>query len=152
MIRVNRILAAADFSSSSAHAIEHACELAARFGSELHLLHVLEVHATTTPMFAGGLAVSAWVRESRTAAERELERVIDPVWNFRGTVVRATVEGTPFLEIIRYARTHDIDLIVLGTHGRSGVSHFLMGSVAERVVRKADCPVLTVKPRETHAS
>ncbi len=152
MIQLNRILAAADFSSSSGHAIQHACELAGRFQSELHLLHVLEVHATTTPMFAGGLAISAWVKESRAAAERELERAIDPAWNFRGRIVRATAEGTPFLEIIRYARSHEIDLIVLGTHGRTGVSHFLMGSVAEKVVRKADCPVLTVKPREAHAS
>ena len=55
-------------------------------------------------------------------------------------------EGTPFLEIIRYAREHEIDLIVMGTHGRSGLGHVLIGSVAERVVRKSPCPVLTIRP------
>jgi len=58
------------------------------------------------------------------------------------------VVGSPFVEIVRYARTHDIDLVIMGTHGRGPIAHMLMGSTAERVVRKAPCPVLTVKHPE----
>ena len=54
--------------------------------------------------------------------------------------------GTPFLEVIRYAKDHDIDLVIVGTHGRTGLVHVLMGSVAEKIVRKAPCPVLAVRP------
>ena len=63
-------------------------------------------------------------------------------------MVRELRKGSPFLEIVRYAKDKNIDLIVLGTHGRSGLSHVLLGSVAERVVRKAPCPVLTVRHPE----
>ena len=72
--------------------------------------------------------------------------LIDSAWAEGKLVVRATAQGTPFLEIIRYAKEKDIDMIVMGTHGRSGLVHMLMGSVAEKVVRKAPCPVLTVRP------
>jgi len=63
-------------------------------------------------------------------------------------VTTAIVAGNPFVEIIRYARAHEIDLIVLGTHGRGPVAHMLLGSVAEKVVRKSPCPVLTVRPAQ----
>jgi nucleotide-binding universal stress UspA family protein len=69
-------------------------------------------------------------------------------WDEKHTVVRELRKGSPFLEIVRYAKDKNIDLIVLGTHGRSGLSHVLLGSVAERVVRKAPCPVLTVRHPE----
>jgi nucleotide-binding universal stress UspA family protein len=59
-----------------------------------------------------------------------------------------TLRGSPFVEIVRYAKQHDIDLIVMGTHGRGPIAHMFMGSVAERVVRKATCPVLTVRSPE----
>ena len=63
-------------------------------------------------------------------------------------VTKAFVEGRPFVEIIRYARENEIDLIVISTHGRTGLKHALFGSVAEKVVRKAPCPVLVVKRQE----
>jgi nucleotide-binding universal stress UspA family protein len=140
MIELKRILAPTDFSEYSAEAIGYACELADKFDSELHLLHILEVHASSTPVFGGGLAFNPRVRESRAAAEKALESVAS------GRVaVRATAEGPTFLEILRYAKDNAIDLIVMGTHGRSGLAHVMLGSVAERVVRKAPCPVLTVR-------
>ena len=135
-----RILAATDFSEYSNEAIEHACALADTFSSELHLLHVLESHISSTPVFGAGLALSPRVQESREAAEKGLEQVAPG-----REAIRATAEGPPFLEILRYAKDNDVDLIVLGTHGRSGLAHVMLGSVAERVVRKAPCPVLTVR-------
>lgn len=145
-IRLQRILLPTDFSIHSAAATKYACELASRFDAELHLLHLLETHLSSTPEFAMGLALPKYINESRTAAEKSLASVLDPKWSAGRTVIHAVVEGSPKAEIVRYARKQDIDLIVLATHGRTGLSHVLMGSVAESVVRTAPCPVLTVRP------
>lgn len=145
-IRLQRILLPTDFSSYSAAATKYACELATKFAAELHLLHSLETHVSTTPSFGMGLALPVHIQESRIAAENALTSVLDPQWSAGRTVVQAVVEGSPKVEIVRYARKHDIDLIVLATHGRSGLAHVIIGSVAESVVRTAPCPVLTVRP------
>ena len=133
MIQLTRILLPTDFSKFSAEATKYACAFAEQFGAELHLLHVLETHEIADP-------------ELGKVAESSLTEVVDPEWTEGRKVLKAIAEGAAFLEIIRYARKHDIDLIVMGTHGRSGLAHVLVGSVAERVVRKAPCPVLTVRP------
>ncbi len=146
MIQLARILLPTDFSEFSARATRYACALAEQFGSELHVLHVLETIESMAPDFGMGLALPGRIVESKRAAEKALDGVVDTNWAAGRSIVKATVEGTPFLEIIRYAKQHDIDLIVVGTHGRSGLVHVLMGSVAEKVVRKAPCPVLTVRP------
>ena len=145
-IRIQRILLPTDFSTYSATATKYACELATRFDAELHLLHTLEVHLSSTPEFGMGLAFPKYINESRTAAEKALATVLDPQWSAGRKVVQAVVDGSPKVEIVRYARTHEIDLIVLATHGRSGLAHMIIGSVAESVVRTAPCPVLTVRP------
>ena len=93
-----------------------------------------------------GLALPKYVSESRAAAEKSLAGVLDPKWAEGRTVIHAVVEGSPKVEIIQYARKQNIDLIVIATHGRTGLPHVLMGSVAETVVRTAPCPVLTVRP------
>ena len=93
-----------------------------------------------------GLALPKYINESRAAAEKALAGVLDPKWSAGRTVIQAVVEGSPKVEIIRYARKQNIDLIVLSTHGRTGLAHVIMGSVAETVVRTAPCPVLTVRP------
>jgi universal stress protein A len=146
MIRLQKILLPTDFSNYSAAATKYACELATKFDAELHLLHTLETHLASTPAFGMGLALPKYINESRAAAEKALAGVLDPKWSEGRTVIQAVVEGSPKVEIIQYARKHNIDLIVLATHGRTGLSHVLMGSVAETVVRTAPCPVLTVRP------
>jgi nucleotide-binding universal stress UspA family protein len=144
MIRINRILAATDFSECSAHALRYACEFAEVFGAELHLLSVIERPAGAYPEF--GISVhdieAGLIRE----AEKSMKELPDLKWRDKLTVTRAVVKGPPFVEIVKYAKDHDVDLIVLGTHGRGAIAHMLMGSTAERVVRKAPCPVLTVRP------
>jgi nucleotide-binding universal stress UspA family protein len=145
-IEFKRILLPTDFSTYSATATAYACELVTRFDAELHLLHTLEVHLAATPGFGMGLALPQYTHESRAAAEKALAGVLDPPWAAGRKVVPAVVEGSPKVEIVRYARTHEIDLIVLATHGRSGLAQVLIGSVAESVVRTAPCPVLTVRP------
>lgn len=149
-VKFQKILLPTDFSTLSAVATKYACELAVKLDSELHLLHGLESQVDpTTPAFEMGLvgiALPTYIRESKAAAENSLTRVLDPQWAASRRVVYAVVEGSPKAEIVRYARQQDIDLIVLATHGRTGLSHVFMGSVAENVVRTASCPVLTLRP------
>lgn len=140
MIPLRKILIPTDFSEYSSVAIDYACGLAEKFGSQLHLLHVLESHFSSTPVFGGGLAPSSLVRESKQAAERMLQELAQG-----REMVCSTADGPPFLEILRYANAQSIDLIVMGTHGRSGLDHVLIGSVAERIVRKSACPVMTIR-------
>ena len=82
-------------------------------------------------------------------ATAKLETLPAPQWQEKLAITRKVLFGTPFIEIVRYARDNDIDLLVLGTHGRGAIAHMLMGSTAEKIVRKAPCPVLTVRP-EAH--
>lgn len=144
-IRLQRVLLTTDFSTHSAVATIYACEFALKFDAELHLLHTLEVHRIGTPDFGMGLAMPSLITESRAAAERALATVVDSSWPAGRPVIHALLEGSPREEIIRYAREREIDLIVIATHGRTGLPHALLGSVAESVVRTAPCPVLTVR-------
>jgi nucleotide-binding universal stress UspA family protein len=140
MITVKRILVAHDFSETSQAAMKYGIELARLFAARLHVLHVSEKAQAEVEMeFPLGLDTSVEV----AARERLLKiltpkekQELDPAFELRA--------GTPAVEIVRYARAEDIDLIVMGTHGRGVVAHAVMGSVAERVVRTAHCPVLTV--------
>ena len=145
-IQIQKILLPTDFSQYSATAARYACELATKFDAELHLLHTLEIHPVATPDFGMGLALPRYINESKTEAEKQLAGVLDPKWSAGRTVIQAVVEGSPIVEIVRYARAQEIDLIVLATHGRTGLVYVRMGSVAESVVRTAPCPVLTVRP------
>jgi nucleotide-binding universal stress UspA family protein len=146
MINLQRILLPTDFSEYSAAATSYACEFTDRFDADLHVVHILQLLPTTTPTFAGGLAWNKFMHESRDAAAESLATLLPDEWVQRHRVFTTVLAGTPFLEIVRYAKDNDIDMIVMGTHGHSGLAHMLMGSVAERVVRKAPCPVLTVRP------
>lgn len=149
MIKLQRILLPTDFSEYSAAARLYACAFAEQFGAQLHVLHVIQDLAPLVPEPGAALASPIdYLRELELNANAMLERVIDPSWAAGKTIVRAVRQGPPFLEIIRYAKEFDIDLIVLGTHGRGGLAHMLLGSVAEKVVRKAPCPVLTVRHPE----
>ena len=145
-----RILAPVDFSSSSDRACRYASELVRKYGADLHLLHVVE----DVPSVESEDAVFLQERETscQQAVDEKLQAVPPPGWTEDVNIVRETCHGHPFVEISRYARENGIDLIVTGTHGRSGIAHMLIGSVAENVVRVAECPVLTVPGSKVHAS
>lgn len=159
MISLKRILFATDFSECAGPARTMACELARRFEAELHLLHVVQDLAVQVPEFGMGLSFPGFVDHTGPQRQQRRDEVFQKLEDEAGqnpqdgyTVVTAVRFGAPFVEIIRYARESNIDLIVLGSHGRTGLAHVLMGSVAERVVRKAHCPVLTVRPSSTHTT
>lgn len=145
-IRIQRILLPTDFSKHAATATKYACELATKFNAELHLLHTVEIVPAYMPKLATELDFSASVNAMKADAKKSMTGLLDPQWAAGRKVVHVVIEGSPKVEIFRYAKQHDIDLIVLSTHGRTGLSHVIMGSVAENVVRNAPCPVLTVRP------
>lgn len=147
MLELKRILLPTDFSPYAKCGINYACALAEKFGAELHLLHVVQDLVAMLP--EPGLAYpppGIYLEDLVASAERGLAELLDPAWAQGKSIVRTARQGVPFLEILLYAKEQEIDLIVIGTHGRSGLAHVLLGSVTEKIVRKASCPVLTVRP------
>lgn len=152
MIKLERILVPTDFSDCAKQAVEYGSELAKRFGAKLHLLHVMQpitmayARGAAIPEEVYGVALSEKALHPEEPAKKELEDVEVPDVEHISGVEREVRSGTPFVEIVRCAKQNKMDLIVIGTYGRTGLNHMLLGSVAERVVRKASCPVLTVRP------
>jgi nucleotide-binding universal stress UspA family protein len=142
----HRILWPTDFSPLAKAALPHAVGLAVDAGAELVLIHVLPLPtAYATPDVSGALSVTLQ-RETRVAAQRELRRLKKQVKEPNIRMHTVLTEGVPFDQILRAAKRLRCDLIVLATHGRTGLAHAIMGSVAENVIRRAPCPVLTVRP------
>lgn len=141
-----RILVPIDFSAPSDAALDYARHVATRFGGSLHLLHVAE--DPYRALYSAEVyvpEVEGWRDEILSDA---IARLKDRLRASDLTELHATVDaiiGTPAACIVEYAGARGMDLIVMATHGRGGMSHLLMGSVAERVVRTAPCPVLTVR-------
>jgi len=147
-INLKKILCPVDFSATSALAAQYALAMARQNGSQLTLLHVVAPPLAALPGETGMLTMpQADINEIAAACQERLEQTVDALSVSDLTVQYKVVSGVPFIEIVRFAREHDFDMIVMGSHGRSGLGHLLIGSVAERVVRKAPCPVLTVKDR-----
>lgn len=148
-IRIEKVLCPVDFSPFSAHALDYAVAMAGLSRAELILLHVMELPAHALPGNSLDFAFSAELIEEhrKTCAER-LDALLTATQARYPNTRRVLVSGIPFLEIIQQAKQDDVDLIVMGTHGRTGLAHVLIGSVAEKVVRKAPCPVLTIKHPE----
>ncbi|MFQ5569563.1 MAG: universal stress protein [Rhodothermales bacterium] len=145
MLQINRILAPIDFSKHSERALAHACEITATHQASLALLHVIE--EPTFPAMYGAVMHELYgkvpdvTREALEALQRVLDRCDGPEVE---TTLHA-IKGRAGTVIIDFAEKHDIDLIVMPTHGLSGLEHLLLGSVAEKVIRHALCPVLIVK-------
>jgi nucleotide-binding universal stress UspA family protein len=147
MIQIKKILVPTDFSEFGQQAIRYGCEFARRFSAQLTLLHVVEDIYPIYPE-PGMLypSVGDDMAELQDAAKKAIDRLPGNQLATGIDISREIVVGTPFLEIIRYARESETDLIIIGTHGRTGLIHALMGSVAEKIVRKAPCPVLSIRP------
>lgn len=150
MLPISKILHPTDLSENSRAALATACEWAKRFGAELHLLHVVDGIATPYPYLGPPFnEAAAWESMIRQKARLALAEWPLPDGNADLHVVRTLRNGSPILQIVEFAKEIGCDLIVMGTHGRSGLEHLLLGSVAENVVRRAPCSVLTVRPKQT---
>jgi len=147
MIVLKQILVATDFGDAAEAALGYGRELARLFGAKLVVLHVADNAMGSTIGIEG--YVGAYPDLQRSIEESANRQLADAVTeDDRRELGVRTVLRTPALTIVNYARDEAIDLIVMGTHGRGPMAHLLMGSVAERVVRTAPCPVLTVKHPE----
>ena len=145
---VKRILFPTDFSEHSKVAERTACDYAAHFGAELHVLHVLNDLRLIMPDAAAELLIPPKALEDLiVSAEEEIEKIPSSPATY-SKVVRVVRIGSTYASIVQYAKDNAIDLIVIGTHGRTGLPHVLLGSIAERVVQHAPCPVLTVRSNQ----
>ena len=147
MIKIARILFPTDFSQNANAPLAYACAFAEQNNAELHVLHVIDV-GKLAHMSEFVPIPDADFESIHATAKQSLGAVVNREWAEKHKVVLSIAKGAPFLEIIRHAKEHSIDLIVMSTHGRTGLMHLLIGSVAENVVRKAPCPVLTVHPTD----
>jgi nucleotide-binding universal stress UspA family protein len=150
MMTLKRILVPTDFGEAAGTALSYGRALAHAFGATLHVLHVTQdVFAPSLGVeMANGPAVLDLQREVDSFAREELERLVQKEGGGPPTRSLTLTSNAPAGLIVQYAKNQQIDLIVMGTHGRKAMERFLMGSVAEKVVRTAPCPVLTVRNPE----
>lgn len=148
LIDIKKILYPTDFSEPSLYALTYAAEMAKMFDAELQLLHVMLDESQLVSFYLPQITVQNLAKDMEDGAKNKLEEFIKESTLLEG--VRYTykmVKGIADEEIIQYASDSGTDLIVIGTHGRTGFEHVLFGSTAEKVVRKAPCPVLSVRKK-----
>ncbi|RIK68893.1 MAG: universal stress protein [Planctomycetota bacterium] len=150
MIRIKKILYPTDFSDLAKHALVYVRSFAEAYSAEVHVIHIVdESYQYWMAMGPNSLPIGPAPEELANTSKTELEKLVNgELASMKFPVQTAVVVGRPYLEIVKYAKDKAIDLIIIGTHGRSGIAQALLGSVAEKVVRKAPCPVLTVRSPE----
>ena len=148
MIQIERILVPSDFSEPARKALIYAVEFAKAYEAEIILCHVMEPPIYPVSISVGAVSVPPIGDEMRqhTTEQLELLRAAEIGSEIPSRI--AVAEGRPFLEIIQLARKDCVDMIIISTHGHTGLKHALVGSTTEKVVRKAPCPVLCVRQKE----
>ena len=145
MKQLDKILFATDFSENSEHAFDYAFTMAKKFNARLIIIHVINEPVDLRGFYVPHISFDRLEKEIEEGAEKMLQKFcrtnIKDFSNYQTVIVA----GIPYEEILKTADEEDVSLIVLGTHGRKGIDHFLFGSTAERVVRSAKCPVLTTR-------
>ena len=153
VISLKQVLVATDFGEASNAAFSYGRELARAFGATLHVIHVVEDISGRLSGLPNApeayIDFGRWQQDAVKAAEADLQKLLpDEDRRLLGATAIAVLARTPSTAILEYAQKHRIDLIVAGTHGRGVIGHLVMGSVAERLVRLARCPVLVVRHPE----
>ena len=142
-MNIQRILFPTDFSQYNDAALRLASSLAAEAQTKLYIIHVFDVQNLSVAMGEASFYDAPTSREELRNAEEQLGSVVPSIAGV--DFAHECMTGNPVLEILKFAESHDVDLIVMASHGRTGLSRLLMGSIAEGVLRKAKCPVLIVK-------
>ncbi len=147
-VSLKKILVPQDFSEYSLHAMKYAVTFAELFKAELLVLHIVEPIVYPADFSFGQVSIPAMEEEIRKHSEEQLNELVERETprDIKATpIIRI---GKPFIEIVEVAKSENADLIVISSHGRTGMDHVLFGSTADKVVRKAPCPVLTIRPHE----
>jgi len=142
---INKVLVPIDFSDYSKIALKYAVDFAQKFNAKMYLIYVVEPVIYPPDFSMGQIAIPSVNTEWDIKAKEEIDKLADseiPTGVKIKTIIKT---GKPFLEIIETAAEEDVDIIIIATHGHSGMEHILFGSTAEKVVRKAPCPVLTLR-------
>lgn len=144
-LKINKILVPIDFSDYSKAALRYAVNFAKLFNAEIILIYVVEPVIYPPDFSMGQIAIPTVTTEFDDRAKEELKKLASNEIPSQTKVQTVLKTGKPFVEIIDTAAELDVDIIIIATHGHSGVEHILFGSTAEKVVRKAPCPVLTIR-------
>jgi nucleotide-binding universal stress UspA family protein len=147
-MQFRHILAPTDFSEYSKQAVASALELAKKFGAKLSILHVVELPPYPVEGYVPPSLTTTFMEDLEREASQELAQLAPEAESTGVEVARLVTVGSPYRKILDMAEADGVDLIVMATAGRTGFSRLVMGSIAERVVRTASCPVLTIRPRE----
>ncbi|MSM38963.1 MAG: universal stress protein [Geobacter sp.] len=145
MLTIDKILLACDFSENSRQACDYALELAKKFDAKLILLHVINEPVDLRGFYVPHISFEKLEKEIEEGAQVMMEKFCKTALQGYGNYETLILSGVPYEEILKKADEEKVGMIVLGTHGRTGIDHLLFGSTAERVVRTSTCPVLTVR-------
>lgn len=145
-VKFQRILHPTDFSELSLHALAYARSIAETYGAQLHCFHVVdEAYQYWSSVGPESIPIGPPPDDLVQLGQDRMKKfAVDHLAGITPATVTTVIMGRPFSEIVKYARENEIDLIVMGTHGRGALAHMLLGSTTEKVVRKAGCAVLTV--------
>lgn len=144
-MNIEKILFPTDFSEGASHALPYAVDLARHYNANLYILHVIYDIARATDSHIPHISADELYKGIAEWAQEQIGKCCTEDVRGLKDVKRIILKGIPYEEIIRFAETEKIDIIVIGTYGRVGLERFLFGSTAERVVRRGPCPVLTVR-------
>lgn len=144
-MKIERILFPTDFSEGSQHAVPYAVDFSKHYNAKLYILHIVHDFTQATYSHIPHISSDKIFDEITAWAKKEIDRCCIEDVRELPSVERSVLQGVPYEEIVKFAEDRKIDLIVMGTYGKSGLEKFIFGSTAERVVRKAPCPVLTVR-------
>jgi len=144
MIKLKKILCPIDFSACSTYALTYAIDLSLKDHASLYLIHVMETYMGDIGDILKQINLLLDDKQTDSLKMRLINLIPDEI-RTNISIDTLVVKGTPFVEIIKAAKDHQVDLIVMGTHGKTGLEHILIGSVAERVIQRSPCPVLSTR-------
>ncbi len=148
MFSIKNILLPTDFSKLSMSASQYAVDLAKQYGAKIHLLNVIEKTPPILTIHSLDLSEEKIIKSIEEDANNSLEKSASKIKSGEIEVLTVLKKGLDYQEIVNYSQKNKIDVIVIATHGRTGLLHTLLGSVAEKVIRYAKCPVLVITPQE----
>lgn len=147
MVKIKNILLPTDFSKTSLAAAEYAVNLAMQYGAKIHLLHVMEKTPPILTIRTLDLSREKILESIETDAKVQLDKTVEKIKKHSNVeIITALRKGIDYEEVLKYSKEEKIDVIVIATHGRTGLLHTLLGSVAEKVIRYSKIPVLVITP------